>query len=241
MQLPTKYLQSYRHSYIYRLIYILLPGKTRVVVNVAQSLNGFISGASGRRVLISSPEDMQRVHALRAGVDAIVVGANTITNDNPRLVVDANLVMTENQPIRVVLDRNRSIPPDSRVLDGSARTLVFTSMDSGPAGLAEVRVREEKGLRPENILSELQDEGCRSILVEGGREVITEFVLAGIVDEFYLFIGDVILEEGGLSLFLPPSEIRGVIREASSLGKGVLISLDPDYLRRSWRTQAKVI
>ncbi|EQD78454.1 diaminohydroxyphosphoribosylaminopyrimidine reductase, partial [mine drainage metagenome] len=60
-----------------------MSGRVSVTVNVAQSINGFIAGRFGRTVQISSPEDWKRVFELRMKSDAILVGANTVINDNP--------------------------------------------------------------------------------------------------------------------------------------------------------------
>ncbi len=216
-----------------------MPENPHIIVNVAQSLNGLISGSAGRRVTISSPNDLLRVHKIRSNVDAIIVGANTILTDNPRLIVDRNLVNSDNTPTRVVLDRNARCLPDSRVFDGSAPTILYTFMENASYPGAEVRVRDDPGLKLENILSELQTDGIRNILVEGGKRVITQFIEAGIIDEFYIFIGDVILEEDGISLFKSGIEIRDIIKKLEPMDRGILISLEPYHLQRSWRTQAK--
>lgn len=210
-------------------------------MNVAQSLNGYIAGISGRRVAISSEEDLERMHRIRAGVDGIIIGANTVINDDPKLLVDRKIVPDGRQPARIVLDRSLRIPAGSRVLDSSARTIIFTASEAVNLGNAEVFTRENEMLRIDNILMELQGLGMGKVLVEGGKDIIDQFLRAGVVDEFHVFIGDVILENGGLHLFSPNVEIRNIIRSSVVLGRGVLISLDPDPLQRIWRTQARDI
>ncbi len=212
-----------------------------VIVNVAQSINGYISGRNGRRVLISSPEDMIRVHKLRAEVDAILVGSGTIITDDPRLLVDQNVVKNYKPPLRVVLDRSMKTQKTARVYDTSAKTLVYTARESSEHGNFEIRTRDEYGLKLPNILSELHEQGIRKVLVEGGRNVITEFIEERTIDEFHLFIGDILIEDGGLKLFSPGFEIRNVIRTVRPLAMGVLISLDPYHLQRLWNTQVKDI
>lgn len=212
-----------------------------VIVNVAQSLNGYISGKDGRRVVISSPDDMVRVHELRSEVDAILIGSGTVITDDPRLLVDPNVVQRSNSPLRVVLDRSLRSPPSSRVFDGSARTVVYTGTSGEGSRKCEIRSRDGPGLQIPNILSELYDEGIRKVLVEGGKAVITRFIEQRSIDEFHIYVGDIIIEDGGLRLFTPEYEIRDVIKAVKPFSMGVLISLDPYHLQRLWKTQVKDI
>ncbi len=216
-----------------------MPERPYVIVNVAQSLNGLISGPSGRRVIISSPMDLIRVHKIRASVDAIMVGANTILSDNPRLLVDRNVVDTDRTPKRVVLDRKARIEVQSRIFEGNAPTIIYTEKNDVKYPSAEIRVRDQKGLSLNNILSDLYSEGVSRLLVEGGKQVITQFIESGMIDEFHIFVGDIILEEDGLSLFRSGTEIRDIIKKVEPMDRGILISLEPYHLQRSWRTRAK--
>ena len=78
-------------------------GNVRVTINVAQSLNGLIAGKFGRRVQISSAEDWERVLDLRTRSDAILIGANTVINDNPDLYT-GRTGSKDKLPIRVASD-----------------------------------------------------------------------------------------------------------------------------------------
>ncbi len=213
--------------------------KPHVIVNVAQSLNGYISGRNGRRVLISSPEDMKRVHELRAQVDAVLVGSGIIICDDPRLLVDPSTVPKNRHPLRVILDRSLRTPSTSRVFDASARTVVYTGRERADNRNCDIRTRGEQGLQLQNILSELHEEGIEKLLVEGGKAVISEFIDKGFADEFHMYIGDILIEEGGLKLFSPEFEVRNFIKTVKPLARGVLISLDPYHLQRLWKIQVK--
>lgn len=208
--------------------------RPRVIINVAQSLNGMIAGPGGRRVLISSEIDLRRVHRLRAEVDAILVGANTIISDNPDLKVSTRYVDLERRPVRIVLDSKLKIPDEANVLDGSIRTLVFTSNQSRTLKNAEKIVLEPNMLFVENILEVLYHRGIRSLLVEGGKDVIRHFAQSGFVDEFYLYIGDLMISEGGLSLFDLHSDLRNIVKEISIMDKGLLLSLRPESFKGVW-------
>jgi riboflavin-specific deaminase-like protein len=200
-----------------------------IIVNVAQSLNGFISGPGGKTARISSPSDQIRVHMLRASVDGILVGANTVICDNPDLTArpeDGTVV----RPARIILDGGLRIPRDSRVLDSRSRTLVFTSVRDREIDGAELLVSPRVELTVPHIIDVLQELGMKKILIEGGANVISQFVESLAVTRFYLFIGQVIMPEGGVRLFSPNKEIEGAIMSSRIEPGGILLELDPEKL-----------
>ncbi|MEM0158264.1 MAG: RibD family protein [Thermoplasmataceae archaeon] len=207
----------------------------RVIINVAQSINGYIAGPSGRRVVISDEEDRKRVHGLRAAVDAVLVGVNTIINDNPSLTVDPRYFPEKRGLQRIILDRNLRIPQNAHVLTDGNSTIIFTANRKREITGAKVVPLTLSQLRLGNLMSIISDMGIGSILVEGGRDVIRQFVLETTVSEFLLYVGDVIIEAGGLRLFEPPEDLRGVILHSDRVGKGVLFSIDPIALRQIWK------
>ncbi len=210
--------------------------RPRVTVNVALSLNGMIAGPGGRKVAISSPADRIRVHRLRSENDAVLVGANTVINDNPRLKVDRTLVPEGHEPVRIILDRNFRIPRNSNVLDGTSRTIILTSAHPGSIPGAEILVLPKEKLVPGIILDELGDLGIGSILIEGGREVIRSFVISGNVNQFTIFLAPVLIEGGGLQLFDPQADIFPSVNAMMNIDGGLIISLDPHSLMIAWKS-----
>ena len=112
-----------------------------VIGQLGQSLDGRIATDEGHSHYINGPEDLLRLHRLRALVDAVVVGAGTATADDPRLTVRR---APGPHPVRVVLDPRGRVPEDLRMFrDGVAPTLWIqggpdSGDRSGPA--AHVRV-----------------------------------------------------------------------------------------------------
>ena len=210
-----------------------MTSRPRVIVNVAMSLNGMIAGKSGERVNISSAYDWERVYKLRSSVDAIVVGANTVIRDNPKLSINHVENDIQKLPTRVILDANLRVPRNANVFDGSMRTIVFTEK-SDEIQNAEMMQRKRHELLVDNLLTEFSSFGFKRILVEGGKSVISEFVSSGNVDEFYLYIGDILIEKDGLRLFDLDTNITNVISDIKMMKSGVLISLNPYLLRESW-------
>ncbi len=214
--------------------------RPRVIVNIAMSLNGMIAGRSGRRVNISSEDDWKRVYKLRSTVDAVVIGANTVIHDNPKLTTGPETTSNRGSPARIILDANLRVPRNATVFDGSARTIVFTTKKGEKISGAEVEGRNANELSISELLYEIHSMGFHRILVEGGKTVIGEFVSSGNVDEFFLYIGNTVIESGGLSLFDVETEVSNIIKEVMPMKSGILISLNPYLLRETWKISPRV-
>ncbi len=173
-----------------------------VLVYVTSSVDGKIASRTGDSRL-SCPYDLRRLHRLRASLDAVMVGAGTVIADDPRLTV--RYVRGRN-PARVVVDGRLRSPLTARLFnDGEARTIVLTS-GAGDEGKAEELRRRGvevvvagKGprLSGSEILSALARLGIRSVLVEGGGDLIWSLVREGLVDEFRVTISPFIIGGAG--------------------------------------------
>ncbi|MCL5802659.1 MAG: RibD family protein [Candidatus Thermoplasmatota archaeon] len=208
-----------------------MDGRPHIIINVAQSINGMIAGANGRRVSISSREDWKRVRDLRRSCDGIMIGARTVINDDPYLDTSDHFKAEEKLPARIILDRMLRISPESHVLDRRTRTIVFTSVSGRKLDGAEIVRRNDDELYIGNIVHDLYHMGFRRILVEGGKDVITQFLNAGVFDEFFLFIGNIIIERGGLLLLEPSFDLGDASMETKVYEDGILMRLNPGKLR----------
>lgn len=200
----------------------VMAGRPYVIINVAQSLNGMIAGKDGRPVSISCEEDIRRVDSIRQSVDAIMVGANTVINDNPFLTLRSD---RQRGPRRIILDRKLSVPDESNVFDGSAETFIFTSSTKRQVPNAHMIVKPDSWLSMDNILSEIYAMGIRRLLVEGGQTVIEEILNFGTCDEFYVYVGSILIENG-LPLFRNKRDLKDITLRKTVIGNGVLYSLD---------------
>lgn len=197
------------------------------------SLDGCIGLPGPRPLKLSNPEDLRRVHGLRAACDAVLVGVGTVLADDPRLTVKWELVGRHGQnPLRVVLDAHLRTPPDAQVLRGDAPTLVFHGRQGGAlpgaAQLATVPVDRHGFLELPNVLEELQRRRVSRLLVEGGRTVISEFLRQGLVDEFTIYIAPRLVGmPDAPRLFLgPPLTSLGLaVAAVSQVGEGALLRL----------------
>jgi riboflavin-specific deaminase-like protein len=202
-----------------------MSGKIRVTINVAQSLNGMIAGKFGRRVQISSQEDWSRVLDLRTKSDAILIGANTVINDNPDLYT-GRTDPKERLPVRVLLDGRLSIPTHSRIFDGRGRTLVFTANRERKLLNCDIVYADDAHIPIPFVIETLEAMNVKNLLVEGGSIVINEFLRAGIVDDFFLYIGNILIESDGIRLFEPAVTLPGVVQSWERLGDGYVARLD---------------
>ncbi len=175
-----------------------------VVAQSAQSLDGYLATASGDGAALSGPADHRHLHRLRSLADAVVVGAQTVINDDPLLTV--RLVSGTN-PVRVVLDPHGRVPADSRILtDSSTTTLWLTERAAKvPTGGSVEPVTLGPGpWAPEVIVSLLRGRGLDRILVEGGGRTVSSFLQAGALDRLYVTTVPVFLGEGVRGVQLPP-------------------------------------
>jgi 2,5-diamino-6-(ribosylamino)-4(3H)-pyrimidinone 5'-phosphate reductase len=212
--------------------------RPEVLVNCAVSLDGRLAYAGGRRARLSGPEDLARVHELRAGVDAILVGVGTVIMDDPSLRVHWELLGRPPgpNPMRVVLDSMGRTPERARVLDGSAPTLIATADGCERRFPPAVRTAAVGHTQVEldRLWVALLGLGVRRVLVEGGATVLASVLGSGAFDRLTVYVAPVLI--GGHTappLVLGP-EAEGEaetirLRRVSvePLGEGVLLAFRP--------------
>jgi riboflavin-specific deaminase-like protein len=177
-----------------------------VTVKFAQSLDGRIATAAGDSRWISSPSARRFVHQLRSEHEAIMVGIGTVLSDDPELTVR---LVEGRDPLRIVIDSNLRIPPTARVLANGAasRTLIVTSEAADFARAREIEElgsevlrlagsTPQSGIDVSQLLKELGRRGIRSVLVEGGRAIITSLFAARAVDRLVAVIAPKIIGQG---------------------------------------------
>lgn len=178
-----------------------------VVAQLGQSLDGKIATESGESKWINHECALDHVHALRANVDAVVVGAGTVEADDPQLNVRR---VAGRSPARVIIDPSGRLKPDAKCLarDGTAIYLVRAEPAPLPAGMRDdihlVTVpRSGRHMPPREIVAALFGHGLRTMLIEGGAMTVSAFIAAGAVDRLHLLVAPVILGSGKPGLALP--------------------------------------
>jgi 5-amino-6-(5-phosphoribosylamino)uracil reductase len=206
------------------------------------SVDGYIDDASGARLTLSGEQDLDRVDAVRAGCDAILVGASTIRRDNPRLLVrslarrDGRLASgLAASPAKVTISGSGILDPAARFFaDADVAKLVYVPGSAAAVarehlgGLATV-VAAGDPLELAAILADLAARGVTRLLVEGGSLVHTQFLACGLADELQLaiapfFVGDAaaprLVREGA---FPHDAGHRMILAEVRQVGDMVLL------------------
>lgn len=167
-----------------------------VILNAAMTLDGKIATVAGDSK-ISCRKDLDRLHGLRAKVDAIMVGVGTVLADNPSLTV--RRVRGKN-PIRVVIDGEARTPPNSKIMDDSASTIVAVSkiakkkkLEGLRAAGAEIIIGGENEVNLGKLLERLNSRGVRKLLLEGGSKLNWEMLKHGLVDEVQVAVAPCIV------------------------------------------------
>jgi 5-amino-6-(5-phosphoribosylamino)uracil reductase len=180
------------------------------LLSCGMSIDGYLDSTDAARLQLSNAADFDRVDAERARCDAILVGATTVRNDNPRLLVRSAARRAERMarglpasPVKVTLTRRGDLAATAAFFTtGDADRIVFcpgaaaddvrarlgavaTVVDTGPARDVDVAA----------IGEHLSARGINRLMVEGGGNVLTQFLTADLVDELHLvvaplFVGD---------------------------------------------------
>jgi diaminohydroxyphosphoribosylaminopyrimidine deaminase/5-amino-6-(5-phosphoribosylamino)uracil reductase len=166
--------------------------KTYVILKWAESADGFIdierNGKKGSYVLSNTQTQILN-HVWRSQEQAILVGKNTVLNDNPKLT--ARLVQGSN-PVRVVLDTHLSIPDDFNIFNDEAKTLVINSIKNETNNHIEYIKTSDWS----DIFQILYNKNIQSVIVEGGARVLNNFITNNLWDEIRVIKTDVIINKG---------------------------------------------
>jgi 5-amino-6-(5-phosphoribosylamino)uracil reductase len=234
----------------------LVAERPYVLLSVAMSVDGCIDDATGTRLILSNEADLDRVDEVRAGCDAILVGAGTVRRDNPGLQVRsparraariaAGLPAT---PARVTITGGGDLDPAARFfaagegarlvyVPAARREAIAARLAAGPAGGpaagepaagAEV-IAAGDPLSLDAVLADLAARGVRRLLVEGGGSVLAQFLAQGLADELHLVIAPVFVGDPAAPRIAGASGPAGRLHlaEARPIGDVVLLR----YLRQ---------
>jgi diaminohydroxyphosphoribosylaminopyrimidine deaminase/5-amino-6-(5-phosphoribosylamino)uracil reductase len=166
-----------------------------VILKWAQTSDGYLDknreiGEKGVN-WISSPESKVLVHKWRSEEQSILVGRNTILNDNPSLTVRE---ISGKNPTRIVIDSQLQLSKDVNIFSKDAPTLVFNRLkNDNTDGVEWIKISETS---TKHILDELFKRNIQSVLVEGGSRTLQYFIIDNVWDEARVIVGDVKFGDG---------------------------------------------
>jgi 5-amino-6-(5-phosphoribosylamino)uracil reductase len=183
-----------------------------VLLSCAMSVDGYIDVTSSDRLLLSNDADVDRVDSQRALADAILVGATTIRRDNPRLLVRSPARRSDRQerglpvsPAKVTITGSGNLDPQANFFTAGgaevcklvycASPAVGAAQDSLSMAPATSIIDAGSPVDLVTVLTDLTGRGIRRVMVEGGQNIHTQFLAAGLADELQLviapfFVGD---------------------------------------------------
>jgi len=168
-----------------------------IILKWAETADGFIAPLvkdSKTSIAISNTYSRQLVHKYRTEEQAILVGTNTVLNDNPSL--DAR-DWFGNNPTRIILDKTNKIPTDFHIKNTKNPTIIFTEEENclnSENCIYEFCIFDT--LLISNILNNLYDKNIQSIIIEGGSITLQQFIDNNLWDEARIFISENNIEEG---------------------------------------------
>jgi riboflavin-specific deaminase-like protein len=178
------------------------------LLSCGMSIDGYVDNMADERLLLSNDADFDRVDAVRAGCDAILVGAATVRQDNPRLLVRSPDRQAERvgrglrpTPLKVTVTGSCDLDPDAHFFTlGDVEKLVYCatgSLERAGDKLGKVATVIDGGepVDLHRVTADLHDRGVGRLMVEGGGSMHTQFLTEGLVDELQLvvapfFVGD---------------------------------------------------
>jgi 5-amino-6-(5-phosphoribosylamino)uracil reductase len=220
------------------------------LLSCGMSLDGYLDSTSIRRLPLSNAADFDRVDAVRASSDAILVGARTVRNDNPRLLIKSEARRRErlarglpDGPVKVTLTRHGDLDPGAKFFStGDAEKLVYCPSE------AVARLRRKLGsvatvvdagaqVCVERISRDLSDRGIERLMVEGGGTVHTQFLTADLADELDLVVAPLFVGDSHARRFVDDGcfpwnpQRRATLAEVRQIGDVVLLryALSPRF------------
>ena len=219
-----------------------MPDRPYTLLSCCVSLDGYLDDASPTRLVLSPAADLDRVDAERAGCDAILVGAETVRRDDPRLVVRSPACRSSRvargrppTPLRVTVTASGELDPGARIFtEPGSGTLVYAP--SRVAGDLAGRLRTAATVADAGadvdlrwVLADLASRGVERLMVEGGRRVLTQLLTGQLADELQLAVAPVFVGDPHAPRFVGPGTFpwaganRARLAEVRQVGDAALL------------------
>jgi 5-amino-6-(5-phosphoribosylamino)uracil reductase len=213
-----------------------------ILLSCGVSLDGYLNGATDERLLLSNDADFDRVDGVRAESDAILVGATTVRQDNPRLLVRSAARRAQRlargllpSPMKVTVTRGAQLDPGADFFTtGDAEKIVYCSSPAMPlacARLGRVATVVDGGhpVDLERMTEDLYKRGVGRLMVEGGGTIHTQFLTSGLADELHLVVAPIFVGDSRARRFVSDGQFpwnpkrRATLAEVRQIGDVVLL------------------
>lgn len=208
-----------------------------VTLKFAQTVDGRIATAPGQSRWISSDLSLRFAHRLRSSHDAVLIGVNTLIQDDPELTVR---LMRGRNPIRVIVDSSLRIPMEANVLKNQtgAKTIIATTAKARPEKIArlknmgvetiEIGDDTDHCVDLKMLFAELGKRSISSVLVEGGATLITSMLKENLTDRIVIVIAPKIVGKGieavgDLGINTIDESLRVTYRKVSRKGADIIL------------------
>jgi diaminohydroxyphosphoribosylaminopyrimidine deaminase/5-amino-6-(5-phosphoribosylamino)uracil reductase len=199
-----------------------------IILKWAQTLDGFIAPSLKERekdprpFWITNHYSQQKVHQWRSEEQAILVGTNTVLQDNPKLTARS---WAGNSPLRIILDKDLKVPSSYDIFDSAAETLIFTQSNfpNNPQQGVHYEQIDFSQTVAAQICDTLFKRDIQSVIIEGGAITLSTFIKVDLWDEARIFTGNQSFQKG-----LKAPKIKGKKISQSDIGQDTLCILRND-------------
>lgn len=192
-------------------------GKQRpyIILKWAGTADGYFAPDDVSKRWISGPLAKKLVHKWRAEEDAVLVGKRTALADDPEL----NVRYWEGRnPLRILIDRDLQVPVDGKVFNDTGRTVIFNEQKTEVQDhLHYIQMEDMQYYLPQKIAFQLYLMDIQSVIIEGGANILHQFIQSGLWDEARVFRSNKIWNEG-----IPCPQINGLILDHIDLENDTL-------------------
>lgn len=221
-----------------------------VLLSCSMSIDGYLDGVTEQRLLLSNAADFDRVDAVRAACDAILVGARTVRRDNPRLLVRSQARREERvarglppSPIKVTVTGQAQLDACADFFTaGDSEKIVYcasAAVDDAVARLGRVATVVDGGQPVDfhRLTEDLHSRGVGRLMVEGGGSMHTQFLTADLADELHLVVAPFFVGDSRARRFVSDGDFpwnpghRATLADVRQIGDVVLLryALSPRF------------
>lgn len=194
-----------------------------IILKWAQTANGYFAPLIPSKQWISTPLAKRLVHKWRSEEDAILVGKKTIIADNPQLTTRE---WEGKNPIRLVIDKNLEIPIEKHIYNNEAKTIVFNEVKTAVSqNIHYIQMEDMHYYLAQKIAFQLYLMDVQSVIIEGGSNILNQFIFSNLWDEARVFNGAINWETG-----IHAPQINGLITDV------IPINLDKLIIYKNWQS-----